>query len=401
MYFYYMNNSAPVERSGRLGSIDFTRGLVIVIMALDHIRDLLYEGGVTRDPLDLANTTPVLFMTRFITHFCAPVFVFLSGTSAFLMTQRQANLARTSRFLLTRGLWLIFLEVVVVGFGIWTDIKFRTILFQVIFAIGAGFIALSALIRLPSMVLGLIGLSILLLHDALPALSFPNNPTTGFIWTLLFQRGFFSLGPDRGLIIGYALVPWLGVMLAGFGFGRVFDLDSRFRARILLWTGCAVLLLFLVLRIWNLYGDPSPWTPGKNLTFSLLSFLNVSKYPPSLLYTSVTLGPMFLVLWLAEGRNNRFIRFFVTYGRVPMFFYLLHWYLVHASMYVIILCQGVTWQQMPFGLMNFGRPAEGVGLSLFWTYVYWLILIAVMYPLCRGYGRYKATHPEKQWLAYL
>lgn len=385
---------------GRLTSIDFTRGIVIVIMALDHIRDLLHTGGVTGDPLDLNTTTPGLFMTRFITHFCAPVFVFLAGTSAYLMTRQQNNLLKTQNFLFSRGIWLIFLEIVVVGFGIWWDLKFRTILFQVIFAIGMGFVILSGLIRIQSTVLGVIGLFIVFFHNALPNLEFPNNAFADFVWKLLFHRGFFKLGSEHALIVGYAVVPWLGIMLFGFGFGKVFELEVTKRKQVLLFSGFFALLVFVVLRYFNLYGDPSPWSPKSTFVFSTLSFINVSKYPPSLLYAALTLGIMFFILFLVEGKNNRMTRFFVIYGRVPMFFYLLHWYIVHISMFVMILLQGVTFEQMPFGLMNFGRPAEGVGLDLPYVYLYWASLILFMYPLCKWYGNYKAGNKQKKWLAY-
>lgn len=394
-----MNRTQPYF-IGRLTSIDFTRGIVIVIMALDHIRDLLHTGGVTVDPLDLNTTTLGLFMTRFVTHFCAPVFVFLAGTSAYLMTQQQNNLLKTQKFLFSRGIWLIFLEIVVVGFGIWWDLKFRTILFQVIFAIGVGFIVLSALIKFKAQTLGIIGLLIIGLHDALPHLSFPNNKVAEFIWTILFQRGFFNFSPDRGLIIGYAIVPWLGIMLFGFGFGKVFEMEVSRRRKILLLSGSIAMVLFITLRGFNLYGDAKPWSIQPSGTFSFLSFINVSKYPPSLLYTAITLSVMFFVLFLADEKDNKVTRFFITYGRVPMFFYLLHWYVVHASMFVMILMQGVTWQQMPFGLMQFGRPEVGVGLELPYVYLYWVGLILFMYPLCRWYGNYKAGNKQKKWLAY-
>lgn len=389
------------SRPARLNSIDFARGLVIVIMALDHIRDLLHDNALKGDPLDLSTTTPGLFMTRFITHFCAPIFVFLAGVSAYLMSKQQNSLSQTRRFLFTRGLWLIFLEIVVVGFGIWCDLKFRTILFQVIFAIGMGFIILSALIKLKSQTLGIIGLLIICLHDALPHLSFPDNKVAEFIWTILFQRGFFNLTPDRGLIIGYAIVPWLGIMLFGFGFGKVFEMEAERRRKILLWSGGIAIALFVLLRAFNLYGDAKHWSMQSSNTFSFLSFINVSKYPPSLLYTAITLSVMFFILALIENVNNPVTRFFITYGRVPMFFYLIHWYVVHASMFVMILIQGVTWDQMPFGLMQFGRPEEGVGLTLPFVYAYWLSMIACMYPLCKWYGNYKAANKDKKWLAYL
>jgi uncharacterized membrane protein len=394
--------TSPV--SSRLNSIDFVRGLVIVIMALDHTRDLLHTTSLTQSPVDLATTTPGLFMTRWITHFCAPIFVFLAGASAYLMMKSQNNPPATRRFLFSRGLWLIFLEITVVGFGVWSDIQFRTFLFQVIFAIGSGFVILSLLSGLPSRLAGGLGLLIILCHNLLPSQPFDHSGNGGagsLLWGLFFHGGFFKLDANHALVIAYPVIPWLGVMLLGFGFGEIFGADPAKRKRILFISGVSALLLFVVLRGFNLYGDPRPWTPQPSGVFSLLSFLNVNKYPPSLLYISVTLSVMFFVLCLAEGRNNRLMNFFVTYGRVPMFFYLLHWYIVHFSMFVMLILQGVTWEQMPFGIMQFGRPEQGVGLELPFVYLYWLCLVLAMYPLCRWYGRYKAAHKENKWLAYL
>lgn len=392
--------SLPVS-SNRLGAIDFTRGLVIVIMALDHIRDLLHTTSLSQNPVDLATTTPALFMTRWVTHFCAPIFVFLAGVSAYLMSKNQNNPSKTQRFLLSRGVWLVFLEITVIGFGIWWDLKFRTILFQVIFAIGMGFIILSCLIKLPGKIIDGVGLLIILLHDALPTLTFPNHTAAGFIYTILFQRGFYNFAGDHGLIIGYPVIPWLGIMLFGFGFGKAFELPVEKRRRLFLISGSIAILVFITLRFFNVYGDHSSWMPQVTPVFSVLAFLNVTKYPPSLLYTAVTLSAMFFILFLADGKTNRFIRFFTTYGRVPMFFYLLHWYIVHISMFVMIFLQGITFEQMPFGVMKFGRPEQGVGLELPFVYVYWISLILFMYPLCRWYGKYKAANKQNKWLAYL
>ena len=400
-----MSSSIPSPaRASRLNSIDFVRGLVIVIMALDHSRDLLHTTSLVQNPVDLATTTPGLFMTRWITHFCAPIFVFLAGASAWLMMKSQANPPATRRFLLSRGLLLILLEVTVVGFGIWADLQFRTFLFQVIFGIGSGFVILSLLSALPSRLLGLLGLAIISLHGLLPAEPFDHSGNGGagnLLLGLFFHGGFFKLDASHALIVGYPVIPWLGVMLLGFGFGEVFEMSPPKRKNILFWCGAGALLLFAVLRGFNLYGDPRPWTSQASGMFSLLSFLNVNKYPPSLLYVCVTLSVMFFVLCLAEGRSNRFMDAFITYGRVPMFFYLLHWYLIHLSMFVMLLLQGITWEQMPFGIMQFGRPEQGAGLDLPFVYLYWLCLVLVMYPLCRWYGRYKAAHREKKWLAYL
>ncbi len=402
-----MSMVKPIEIpiSQRLNSIDFARGLVVVIMALDHIRDLLHTTALSHNPLDLSSTTPALFFTRWITHLCAPTFVFLAGTSAYLMMKNQNNLPSTRRFIFTRGLWLIFLEITVVGFGIWCDIRFRTFLFQVIFAIGAGFVILSTLLKLPPRIIGLLGLVIVLFHNALASPAFthedPGGGNSSVTWGLLFGGGFFKLGAERALVVGYPIIPWLGIMLLGFGFGTVFELNPTKRRKLFLWSGILALVLFVLLRSINLYGDPKAWSSQSSSVFTFLSFIDVTKYPPSLQYTAITLSLMFFILLLVEGKNSKAISFFVTFGRVPMFFYLLHWYVVHASMFVMLFLQGIGPDQMPFGIMQFGRPQTGVGLGLPFVYLYWAGLILAMYPLCRWYGQYKSANRQKKWLGYL
>jgi uncharacterized membrane protein len=384
----------------RINSIDFMRGLVIVIMAIDHIRDLLHTTSLSQDPLDLSTTTPALFMTRWITHFCAPVFVFLAGTSAYLYFTTQNDLLKAQRFLRQRGLLLMLLEVTVIGFGIWTDIYFRTVLFQVIFAIGSGLFILSFLLRVPARILGAIGLCIVAMHNLLPALKFENT-FFDFARALLLDRGFFKTGEDRGLMVAYAVIPWLGVLLLGFAFGKTFTLPPEERRRKLLYAGGSALVIFAGLRVLNGYGDASHWSVQPSFLHTVFSFVDVTKYPPSLLYTAMTLCVMFFVLYLADGKDNLFINVFVTYGRVPLFFYITHWYIIHLSMFVMLFLQGIAWSDMPFGVMNFGRPSQGVGLELPYIYLYWICMVTAMYPLCKWYGKYKAFHPQKKLLKYL
>ena len=202
-------------------------------------------------------------------------------------------------------------------------------------------------------------------------------------------------------MIGYAIIPWLGILLAGFGFGRVFTLESAQRSKALLWAGCVTFFTFIALRSFNIYGDRTPWSAQASTLNSLFSFIDLTKYPPSLLYTCITLSIMFFVLWLFDSRDNWFTRIFVVYGRVPMFFYIIHWYVIHISMFVMIRMQGVEWNAMPFGLMQFGRPVSGVGLHLPYIYVYWICLVVCMYPLCSWYGKYKAKNKHITWLKYL
>ncbi len=383
----------------RVIAIDVTRGLVMVIMALDHVRDLLHTPALTQSPTDLATTTPEIFLTRWITHLCAPTFVFLSGTSAYL-SLRKRNDTSARRFLLKRGVVLILLEVTIVNFAFWFDIPFQSLLLQVIFAIGGGLVILSFLATLPVRWIGIIGLVILFGHNALQLVPTFTNPAVRLGWALLFRADFFPVSPTFALLVAYPLIPWLGIMLAGFATGPLMERPVEQRKRLWLRIGLGVLALFIVLRFLNGYGDPAPWAAQKTGLFSFLSFINLTKYPPSLLYDLALLGLMFLILSIADGANNAVTRWLTVYGKVPMFYYIIHWYLVHLSMLAMSFLQGYSWADIPSGPINFGRP-NGAGISLAGVYVVWIGLVLLLCPLCQWYGRYKAAHTEIGWLRYV
>lgn len=383
----------------RIQSIDMVRGLVMLIMAIDHIRDLLHVNALTQDPTDLATTTPALFFTRWITHFCAPIFVFLAGTSAYLGL-KNSSLAQGRKFLLTRGIWLVVLEFTLITFGIWWDIHFQVFLFQVIVAIGLGFVILALLLKTPARILGFVGLFIIVFHGLSGLIPLKPGTVQQAIATLFFGTGLIPLGANHFLIVGYAIIPWLGVLLTGYGWGRLFERDGTQRKTLFWKIGLMVLAAFVLLRFSNWYGDPVQWSAQKDTLYTLLSFLNVSKYPPSLLYCMLTLGGMFLLLALVENCSNWATKILHTYGKVPLFYYLLHWYLIHIIMYVILFGQGFGISDFAFGF-NFGRPTAPNGLPLWGIYVVWIGVVVALYPLCRWYGKYKAIHPEKWWLRYL
>lgn len=383
----------------RIYSIDIARGLVMIIMALDHTRDLMHTDALVHSPTDLRTTTPILFFTRWITHLCAPGFVFLSGTSAWLSMERRADPRDSRRFLFTRGIFLVLLELTVVNFCVWYDIRFRTFLFQVIAAIGFGFIGLALLYKLSPKTLGIIGLLIIFLHDLLLRLPMVSNPILQFAGALLFGGGLIKAGGTT-LVLSYPALPWLGIMLAGFALGPQFALPPDIRKKHLRRLGVITLGLFILLRAANLYGDPSPWSTQKNAVYTFLSFINVSKYPPSLLYTLVMLGLLLLFLSFMEGKGNAFTRIASVYGKVPMFYYLIHWNLIHLLMLAMVFLQGFRADQLVFGTFQFGRPPDS-GISLPWVYLVWICVVASLYPLCIWYGRYKMLHPEKRWLRYL
>ncbi|MCX6215510.1 heparan-alpha-glucosaminide N-acetyltransferase domain-containing protein [Spirosoma sp.] len=388
----------------RVTAIDITRGLVMVIMALDHVRDLLHTPALTQNPTDLATTTPAIFMTRWITHLCAPTFVFLSGTSAYLSLRKQNATAETNktarRFLLKRGLVLILLELTVINFAFWFDIRFQSLMLQVIYAIGGGLVILSVVSKLPAKQVGLIGLMIVFGHNILQLVPAFTNPTAKLLWALFFRTDFFSVSPTFALLVAYPLIPWLGIMLVGYACGQLMERSMEQRKPLLLRIGVGALALFVLLRFLNLYGDPAPWTPQKSGLFTFLSFINVTKYPPSLLYALLMLSLMLVFLAAIDGANNRFTGWLTVYGKVPMFYYILHWYLVHLSMIGMSLLQGYSLADLPSGPLNFGRP-PGAGVSLELVYVVWLGLVVLLYPLCKWYGKYKAAHTEIGWLRYV
>ena len=381
----------------RINSIDFTRGLVMIIMALDHTRDLLHIGT---NPTDLAVTTPLLFFTRWITHLCAPTFVFLSGVSAYLSATNSDDIKESQKFLLSRGLWLIILEFTVVGFGLWFDIKFRMFFFQVIAAIGFGFIILALLMRLNAKIILIIGLVIVFTHNLLALLPFNEPPYLYF--APLFSFAILPIGDITTFAVGYPPIPWLGIMLIGYGFGgTVFGRSPRNRKSQLFRLGIISIVLFVVLRYFNVYGDPVPWQMNRDLVMAIMSFLNVTKYPPSLLYTLVTLGICFIILSASANKRGWFMKFVSVYGKVPLFYYVIHWYLIHIIMFVMLFFQGFELKDLVFGPFQFGRPKLPSGLEIWYIYPIWIGVVLVLYPLCKWYSNYKADHRDNKWLRYL
>ncbi len=388
----------------RITTIDVTRGLVMVIMALDHVRDLLHISAMDGEPTNLTTTTTPLFLTRWITHLCAPTFVFLSGTSAYLSLQKRSKAGQSinegRQFLLKRGLVLILLELTIINFAFWFDFSFKSLMLQVIWVIGGGLVMLSFLSRLSVRQVGAIGLAILVLHNLLFLLPpLPDNAGQ-FLFALFFRTQFFSISPNFALLVGYPLIPWLGIMMVGYAIGPLFEKPLAKRKRMLALIGAGALGLFVLLRFINSYGDQAPWSVQKTGLFTILSFINVSKYPPSLLYCLLMLGIALLILSLADGVINTLTRILTVYGAVPMFYYILHWYLVHLLMLIVAFLQGFTLSDIPDGPFTFGRPKRS-GVSLELVYAVWFGLVVALYPFCRWYGRYKSAHPEKVWLRYV
>jgi uncharacterized membrane protein len=408
--------AAPLKQ--RINSVDLLRGLIMVIMLLDHTRDFVHHDTFFFDPTDLTRTYPALFYTRWVTHFCAPLFVFLSGAGAYFQFARGKPTAELSRFLVTRGLWLIVLEFTVIRFLVFWNFDMTFLGFaQVIWVLGWSMILLAALIHLPLRAIAAFGIVMIVAHNALDSVRVapwqgPGTPMpTGMsaLWVVLHQGGLLlPFGfPGPVWFILYPLIPWLGVMAAGYAFGSLYDLPPAERRRWLLRWGMVVTVGFILLRATNLYGDPSNWAVQRSAAMTVVSFLNLQKYPPSLLFLAMTIGPGLLALAWWDRYNgaepvprNPIARGLITYGRVPLFFYILQWVIAHSAGYLLSLIAGKpTW--IYFRLPGPGPNAPpDVGFNLWVVYAAWITGVLLLYPLCRWYAGLKARRRD-WWLSYL
>jgi uncharacterized membrane protein len=376
----------------------------MIIMALDHVRDYFHADVFLFSPTDLSQTSVPLFFTRWITHFCAPVFMFLAGTSAFLVGRRKTK-TQLSVFLLKRGLWLMFLDLVVVYLGWSFDLGFHVILFNVIFVFGVSMIILAGLIHLPFTYIFALGLITVIGHNALDSIKVQGNGFDVLAWEFLHDQGSFQLG-SRLWFIAYPIIPWFGVMALGYCLGILYTdaYDARERKKWLMILGGVSVLLFVILRGTNIYGDPAPWTTQSTSAFSLLSFLNVTKYPPSLLYLLMTLGPAMLFLAITEKTSGKLADAISVYGRVPLFYYLVHIYVIHLMALIVIqFYPGFSWSDMIFSdeLLWFTDDLKGYGFSLWIVYAVWIVVVVGLYPLCKWYDHYKIANKQSPYLSYL
>jgi uncharacterized membrane protein len=388
-----------ITNQKRIESIDLLKGLVMVIMALDHTRDYFHASAYIFDPADPTQTSLPIFFTRWITHFCAPAFSFLAGLSAFMVGRRK-SIAELSGFLLKRGLWLIFIELTVVNFAWYFDIHFHTFGLLVIWSLGISMIVLAALVHLPQKFILLFSCMMIFGHDLLDNIHFPGN----LLWEIIHELSFFKLPGNVQLLVGYPVVPWMAVMALGYYFGSFYDksFDSIKRKKLFNIIGLSAIILFIILRWTNLYGDPLNWKHYDTITKELISFLNPNKYPPSLLYLLMTLGATFLFLANSENLKGRIVNFFSTFGRVPFFYYILHLYLIHIVAMVFAEFSGFGWQKLVLpSWITFVPDMKGYGFSLWVVYLVWIAIIVLLYPLCKKFDRYKLNHKEKWWLSYL
>jgi len=392
----------------RIESIDILRGIVMVIMALDHVRDYFHIAANLDNPLNLATTTPALFFTRWITHFCAPVFVFLSGISIYLQSQSKTK-NELAVFLIKRGLWLIFIEWIVVAFA-WTfNPLYQIIPFAIIWTIGISMVILGLLllIRLHYNIILLLGIIIVFGHNLLDIKESAESFQSNFWWDLLHHGAFarYEFADNHFAFLIYPFLPWTGVMMLGYCAGIFFTQNFSFeqRKRLLIRTGITLIIFFVGLRFTNLYGDTVNWKEQKDLLLTFFSFINVNKYPPSLLYVCIMIGPALLFLAFIEKVKNKFTDVMLVFGRTALFYYILHLYLIHSLATIFFFARGHSFQdagnvgkQFPF---LFVAPGEGYGL--FVVYCVWLTVVVALYPLCKWYNNYKIIHREKWWLSYL
>jgi uncharacterized membrane protein len=383
----------------RIASLDVLRGLIMIIMALDHVRDFFHFDAFLHDPLDLKTTSVFLFFTRWITHFCAPIFILLAGISIYLQSKRKPK-NQLSRFLFKRGLWLVCIELTVVYFS-WTfDFTFHQSLLQVIWAIGVCMMCMAALIYLPFKLLASLSVFIILFHNLTDVFPLKHN----LITDLIFYGSFalHNIG-SHGTYIIYPLLAWLGVMLLGYCIGFYFaDTSPIVRQASLLKAGLGLITLFIVLRFANFYGNPSTWQVEKNYLFTFMSFINVHKYPPSLLYICLTIGMALIALLVIEIKPLKINKHISYFGQVPFLYYIVHFYIIHLALMMRFLIAGHDINEPTPDIwgITFKFQQIGVGDSLAMVYLYWLVLILLLYPICKWFAQYKQSD-KKWWLSYL
>jgi len=383
-----------VAKSERLDSVDWLRGVIMVVMALDHVRD--FFTNVDFDPLDLNRTNPLLFMTRWITHYCAPNFIFLAGTGAFLGATRGKTKPELSRFLWTRGLWLILLDMTVIRFSWAFNWDFSFNFMMILWPIGFAMIVLAGLVYVPAHIVGILGVVIIASHNLFDRVQPEAFGALSGLWRLLHANGTIQLGAQSVLVVSYALIPWLGVMMAGYGFGTLLVLERERRRKVLLKLGLALCALFVALRAINIYGDMKPWTHQKTAFLTGLSFIDCTKYPPSLLYVLMTIGPGIVFIALTDRPMGKLGQPFVIFGRVPLFYYLLHAPLIHL---LAVAIAGTNYQ-VPLGSFLGAPHKTGYGYGLGVVYALWILVVLILYPACRWFADLKRRRRDA-WLSYL
>ena len=395
------------ERGSRLTSIDALRGGVMLLMALDHIRDFFHVGAMSFSPTDLSKTSTILFLTRWVTHFCLPVFMFTAGTSAYLWLRGKGRSNKQlALFLLTRGIWFVLLELTVMQFAYDFNVPTRyPILLLILWIFGICMIIMAALIHLPIPWLAAFSLVVIAAHNSLGGIAASQFGADAWVWNFIHEPGIIVLA-GKSTLVTYTLLPWIAVMTAGFCFGKIFQREPEARQRLMRLTGISCVAAFLVLRTINRYGDPVRWTQQKSAIFTVLSFLNCTKYPASLDFLLMTLGPALLVLAYLDRHPPKMTNPIVIFGRVPMFYFVLHFYLIHGLLVLFSFIKyGGTAGSFIFNPPPSIRTTRQLfpvdfGYRLWVTYAVWILVVLSLYPLCKWYAKVKARS-RSVWLSYL
>lgn len=394
-------------RPPRVTSIDALRGAVMVVMALDHVRDFIHRGAMTGSPTDLAQTSFVLFMTRWVTHICAPTFVFAAGLGAWLWWQQHGgSRPALARFLVTRGLWLILLEVTVMRLAYnFTWSTAYPLLLIVLWVLGASMVVLAATVWMPARVLATVALATIALHNLLDPVRAGQFGSAAGVWNVLHQVGAFPIGGVL-VIVAYPLIPWAAVMALGLASGPIFGQPAAERQRLLMRAGLAAVIGFVALRATNQYGDPAPWSVQPSGLFTALSFLNTTKYPPSLSFLLMTLGPAWLALAWLDRRGLPASHPLVVFGRAPLFYFVAHFFLAHAVAAALSLARygSAAWAFIFNPVPSMGGPRQiyppDFGYDLWVAYLVWILIVLALYPACRAVARWKAEN-RTWWVSYL
>ena len=386
---------AVTVKRARLESVDLLRGVIMILMALDHTRDFFGQPG---SPTNLATASAALFFTRWITHFCAPVFFLLTGTSAFLSLRKKTE-RELSRFLFTRGLWLIFLELVVFRCLILQfNFDYHITVINVLWALGWAMIVLSVLVHLPPSLVTAFGVVMIATHNL-----FDSTDSANPLWSILHSPNIILSTHGHTVFIAYPLIPWVGVTAAGYGLGQIYLWEPARRKAFLLRLGIGLTAAFVVIRAVNVYGDPSRWAAQPTHLYTVLSFLNTTKYPPSLLFLLMTLGPTLIFLCLVDTHTPRLLHPALLIGKVPMFYFLLHFFFIHLLAVIICFARygHIHWMFESPDIAHFpiSQP-PGWGLTLPFVYLLWAFVVVTMYPLCRWYAAVK-QRSNNPWLSYL
>jgi uncharacterized membrane protein len=389
----------------RVESIDILRGIVMIVMALDHIRHYFHFDSMVFDPSDLERTTLAFFGTRFITHLCAPTFILLAGTAVYFVRQRKTK-KETSVFLITRGLWLVVLQMTIIRFGWNFDPGFHYNSSTIISTIGFCMIGLSILIHFPFKVILAIGLAMVVGHNTLDGIRFESGSALDVLWTFLHGRKLYVISEDYSFLFLYPIIPWVGVIALGYCLGRLYgrDYNAVERKRILLLVGVFTFGAFVALRLLNWYGDPVPWIQSESTSVTVMSFFNITKYPPSLIFLSCTLGIALVLLSVLDDVDHRRWRAVSVFGKVALFYYVLHIYVIHILGFIAVVLYGYPWQTMVFqGTFDQFSPllVGKYGFSLGAVYGIWVAVVLMLYPFCRYWLEFKGRKKSKWWVSYV